>query len=234
MVKKNSENWELLLDYAKTLVGDPVILDYGCGAGAMVKTFINNGFDAYGCDVVLRSDNEMVKEMNGQFQIPYEDEKFDLIVSNQVIEHVHNLKIMIAEFSRVLKPNGTAIILCPTLDTVIEWHLMVPFVHWLNNYHFAQKCLLRLYALVGLGRGHTADKGLWVSNKFNFLQNFTRYRSRASLKKQFKSNNFEVQAIENEFYNKKYSISMIAKLIFNRFTFPYIIGSVFLLNKRRK
>jgi len=234
MIKKNSENWELLLDHAKTFAGNSVILDYGCGAGAMVETFINNGFEAYGCDVVLRSENKLVKQMNAQFQIPYENEKFDLIVSNQVIEHVHDLEIMIAEFSRVLKPNGSVIILCPTLDTVIEWHLMVPFVHWLNNYHFAQKCLLKLYALVGLGHGHIADKDHWVSDKFNFLQNFTCYRSRASLTKQFKSHNFAVQTIENEFYKKKYSISMFAKFIFNRFTFSYIIGSVFLLDKRRK
>ena len=80
MIKKNLENWQLLLNHAESLGGQPVILDYGCGAGAMVETFIDNGFDAYGCDVVLRSDNDMVKQMNDQFHIPYEDVKFDFQV----------------------------------------------------------------------------------------------------------------------------------------------------------
>lgn len=233
MIKKNLENWQLLLNHAESLGGQPVILDYGCGAGAMVETFIDNGFDAYGCDVVLRSDNDMVKQMNDQFHIPYEDEKFDLIVSNQVVEHVHDLRTMISEFNRVLKPNGQAILLCPTLETVIEWHLMVPFVHWFNNYQFTQKCLLRLFATVGLGRRHADDKDDWVANKFKFLQNFTRYRSRAEIIKNFNLENFSVQTIEREFYYKKYSISVVAKLVLNRITLPYVVGSVFLIDKKR-
>ena len=90
-----------MLDHAKKLQSKPVILDCWCGAGGMVQTLINNNFNAYGCDVVLRSDNKMVKEMNDQCQIPYEDKMFDLILSNQVIEHVHDLEIMLEEFSRV-------------------------------------------------------------------------------------------------------------------------------------
>ena len=233
MVKKRFENCHLLLDHAKCLAGQPVILDYGCGAGAMVETFIDNGFETYGCDVVLRSDSDMVLQMNDQFQIPYQDEKFDLIISNQVVEHVHDLGTMISEFDRVLKPNGHAIILCPTLETVIEWHLMVPFVHWFNNYHFIQKCLLRLFATLRLGRGHSGNKDGWVTDRFNFLQNFTRYRSRAEIIKRFNLKNLSVQTITHEFYYKKYDISVIAKLILNQITLPYIVGSVFRIDKKR-
>jgi ubiquinone/menaquinone biosynthesis C-methylase UbiE len=110
----------------------------------------------------------MVKHINDQFHIPYEDEKFDLIVSNQVVEHVHDLRTMISEFNRVLKPNGQAMLLCPTLETVIEWHLMVPFVHWFNNYQFTQKLLLRLFDTVALGAGVLTTKmtGLLISSNF--------------------------------------------------------------------
>ncbi|MDB2595205.1 class I SAM-dependent methyltransferase [Pseudomonadales bacterium] len=233
MVKKKFENWQLLLDHVKSLAGQPVILDYGCGAGAMVERFRDNGFETYGCDVVLRSDSDLVLKMNDQFHIPYQDEKFDLIISNQVVEHVHDLRTMISEFNRVLKPNGQAIILCPTLETVFEWHLMVPFVHWFNNYHFIQKCLLRLFATLGLGRGHSGDKDGWVTDRFNFLQNFTRYRSRASIIKSFNLENLSVQTISHEFYYKKYNISVAAKLILNRITLPYLVGSVFRIDKKR-
>jgi hypothetical protein len=86
---------------------------------------------------------------------------------------------------------------------------------------------------VGLGRGHSDDKDDWVANKFKFLQNFTRYRSRAEIIKNFNLENFSVQTIEREFYYKKYSISVVAKLVLNRITWPYVVGSVFLIDKKR-
>lgn len=40
--------------------------------------------------------------------IPFPDESFDLIASSAVLEHVRNLKVMVDETSRVLRPGGRA------------------------------------------------------------------------------------------------------------------------------
>jgi SAM-dependent methyltransferase len=42
--------------------------------------------------------------------LPYDDNSFDLIISNQVIEHVPNLDLYLSEIYRVLANRGTAII----------------------------------------------------------------------------------------------------------------------------
>ena len=43
-------------------------------------------------------------------QIPHADDSFDLVVSNQVFEHVEDLPSVLAEIGRVLKPTGSIIV----------------------------------------------------------------------------------------------------------------------------
>ena len=46
-------------------------------------------------------------------EIPYPDQFFDLIVSFETIEHHNQHEEMMAEFKRVLRPNGQIIISSP-------------------------------------------------------------------------------------------------------------------------
>ena len=52
-------------------------------------------------------------------RLPYEDAFFDIVLSNQVIEHTKELFWIFSEISRVLKPGGLCIIGCPNLGS---WH----------------------------------------------------------------------------------------------------------------
>ncbi|MNI39447.1 hypothetical protein D3C73_936290 [compost metagenome] len=49
-------------------------------------------------------------------QIPYEDNKFDIIICNHVIEHIPNERQALNEMWRVLKPTGAAFINAPVFD----------------------------------------------------------------------------------------------------------------------
>ena len=117
------------------------ILDFGCGAGALVYRFRDLGFDAYGFDihecVKLRSPEDRkyfgfapqdaVKSGNMRVRAehvrtPFPDDFFDLIVSTSVLEHVLDHAPLMAETARVLKPQGIAVHVYPGRATFIEPH----------------------------------------------------------------------------------------------------------------
>src|ERR1035437_3606330 len=70
------------------------ILDAGCSRGDMIHYLINQGYDAYGCDLIKDSAWK-VKNSNrfreaDIFKLPYKDNSFDTIISFEVFEHLEN------------------------------------------------------------------------------------------------------------------------------------------------
>src|SRR5262249_30626648 len=57
-------------------------------------------------------------DLNGRW--PYETDKFDVVFSSQVIEHVHNTRLFVEEAYRVLKPGGTAIVASENLCSLLN------------------------------------------------------------------------------------------------------------------
>lgn len=66
--------------------------------------------------------------MPSEYELPFKENYFDLIVSGQVIEHVRNPFKLVAEMKRVLKPNGYIILIAPSEgprhDTIDCWRVM--------------------------------------------------------------------------------------------------------------
>lgn len=75
----------------------PKILDIGCG------THKTPG--AIGLDVNPRTDADIIHDLN-VFPYPFPDDEFDLIVGNQVIEHVEDVLAVMAELYRIAKPGA--------------------------------------------------------------------------------------------------------------------------------
>ena len=95
------------------------ILDLGCGTGAASWFIAREGFSVYGIDgsktaidiVKERFDNEnLIGEFKvGDFiKIEYPSNFFDCVVDISSLQHnnIGNLKIILSEIHRVLKPNG--------------------------------------------------------------------------------------------------------------------------------
>lgn len=97
------------------------VLDAGCGCG--FDTFIAASMvgitgRAVGIDItaemleVARSASETFKSGDVQFwegsieQLPFEDESFDLVISNGVLNLVPDKQAAFSEIARVLRPNG--------------------------------------------------------------------------------------------------------------------------------
>ena len=59
---------------------------------------------------------------------PYADATFDIIISNQVLEHVTDQAAFLIQHSRTLKPGGVGLHLSPLKEVIMEWHVGVPLV----------------------------------------------------------------------------------------------------------
>jgi len=70
--------------------------------------------------------------------LPYPANTFDMTLSHEVLEHVQDDRIALAEMVRTLKPGGRAIIFCPNRWYPVETHGH----YWRGHYHFGNTPLL--------------------------------------------------------------------------------------------
>lgn len=92
-----------------------VLLDFGCGTKPYKHLFVN-ATEYVGVDYKIEGREEYQKEVDVFYdgkKIPFQDNNFDSILCTEVLEHVFNIDELLAEFNRVLKPRGKAIITTP-------------------------------------------------------------------------------------------------------------------------
>jgi SAM-dependent methyltransferase len=114
------------------------VLDYGAGSGFVKEmNFKDLGAKIAGIDMdssVLT--NPFLDEAfitNGSV-LPFEEDSFDLVISDNVLEHLENPRTVFSEISRVLKSNGKLIIKTPN-----KWHYMSLIAsytpHWFHVFY---------------------------------------------------------------------------------------------------
>jgi 2-polyprenyl-3-methyl-5-hydroxy-6-metoxy-1,4-benzoquinol methylase len=98
------------------------VLDLGCGNGVLTKKIADNGFKVIGVDPSesgVAAANKMYPEMDFRLCGAYDDPekiglgRFDLIVAEEVIEHLYYPDELMKFSRRVLNPNGCLIITTP-------------------------------------------------------------------------------------------------------------------------
>jgi 2-polyprenyl-3-methyl-5-hydroxy-6-metoxy-1,4-benzoquinol methylase len=99
------------------------LLDLGCGQGLFTNAFKKEFkyYDVYGLDhsitaIEYASSNfgEIDFVVADAYYPPFEDEYFDIIVCNNIWEHVPDPLNLLKSISRILKPNGQLIISTPS------------------------------------------------------------------------------------------------------------------------
>lgn len=182
-----------LLDYARRFAPGR-ILDFGCGAGRLVRAGLDAGLNIAGVDVYYggsktRREAEAagllgtaIREMQGG-RLPFPDACFRLVMNNQVMEHVDDLDGALAEIHRVLEPGGTAISLFPSRDVWREGHIGIPFAHRFRKGSRAR--FLYTWALRSMGLGTWKEQAptcrQWAIDKLAWIDAYTLYRPRREI-----------------------------------------------------
>jgi SAM-dependent methyltransferase len=161
------------------------VLDFGCGTGASVRAYLEAGFDAWGCDVVAADDDlggRLRVIRTAPYRLPFRDQEFDLVYSEQVFEHVMNPDDALRELARVLRPHGVGLHLFPSRYRPVECHVLVPFAG-----AFRPRWWLGLWARLGLRNRFQQglDAHETVQRNERFLRDETNYLGRNELELTF-------------------------------------------------
>ena len=91
-------------------------LDVGCGLKPFASSFSHAHYTGIDIEVSGRSgDMKMPDKVFDGIKIPYEDNTFDGLLCTQVLEHVENLDLLLAECNRVIKVGGSFVVSVPFL-----------------------------------------------------------------------------------------------------------------------
>jgi SAM-dependent methyltransferase len=125
--------------FADCAAADGCVLDYGCGEGQTIALARSRGLDIWGADTfdgfwagwtesLLPSSRDRVRRIeNGRADYP--DNHFDLVISNQVLEHVSDPEAVISDMHRMVKPGGSLIAAFPMVETWYEGHVGLYWAH---------------------------------------------------------------------------------------------------------
>jgi SAM-dependent methyltransferase len=143
LVSFNSSRWRLLAEntaFAASVAPGSLVLDAGAGSGQYGALFGHARYES--------ADFEQVAKIYGSTtyvcdlrQIPVEDARFDVVLFNQVMEHVPDPLAVLAELDRVMKPGGRMIYSAPLFYEEHE----TPY----DFYRYTQYAVRHLFASAG-------------------------------------------------------------------------------------
>jgi SAM-dependent methyltransferase len=200
-------NYRFVIDFCKRHPG--TILDYGCGAGEIVRAGLAEKLNIVGCETFYEGGHgsrpatadllgSHIFEMKDG-RIPFPDSSFDCIVNNMVFEHVEDIDLALSEIRRVLKPEGVLLSLFPSREVLREGHCGVPLAHKFSHSRFGYYWLL-LFRCLGRGyftEGKTRRK--WASDFQHWLNSYCFYRPEQQIMEAFSRHGLKPEGIEKEY-----------------------------------
>jgi SAM-dependent methyltransferase len=127
-------NLQKRLDWISAVAGPlrgKSAIDCGCGAGEYVRALANLGADAWGIEYSAEKIGKAVRlgglpegrvAVGDIEAIEFADDRFDVALVNEVLEHVPRDDRGIREVHRILKPGGVALIFSPNRLYPFETH----------------------------------------------------------------------------------------------------------------
>ncbi|MES2213789.1 MAG: class I SAM-dependent methyltransferase [Patescibacteria group bacterium] len=116
------------------------VLDVGCGDGRSLLQLEALGYEAHGIEA-----DENIRRIKDELRLdiyigtiedyPSLPEKFDIIIANQLIEHIINLESFMNSAYKLLKPGGTIIMSTPNAGSIQRFMFGRAWVNWHIPYH---------------------------------------------------------------------------------------------------
>ena len=111
------------------------VLDLGCGNGISARLLNQAGFDVVGTDIspLFLQDARAWENPKLRYRVcdvmelPFESESFNVICSNELIEHLPDVETALTEMVRVVCKGGRIVLSGPNLCSPL-----IPFLDWLN------------------------------------------------------------------------------------------------------
>ena len=144
------------------------LLDLGCDNGEFTieASKIIGTNRIYGTDLIkerLKKTKEKgiyIIKADLNKKLPFNSDTFDVIISNQVIEHLINIDLFIEEIYRIIKPGGYAII---STENLASWHNI--FALLLGQQAFSQTISSKSHIGCSLSPHFHEKTGEWADNK---------------------------------------------------------------------
>jgi SAM-dependent methyltransferase len=132
---------------------NPAVLDIGCGSGTLLGLLKERGFRPTGVDFspeaarIARQENGVRVVVGSLDQAGFPNDSFDIVTLFHVMEHVTDPRNLLAEASRILKPDGALIVQVPNIDS---WQFRAFGPRWYgldiprHVIDYSQQAMLRL------------------------------------------------------------------------------------------
>jgi SAM-dependent methyltransferase len=221
------------------------ILDIGCGTGNFLN-FLKKNFDShlyYGIEPITKyysilKKDKFIKSKNVDLEKFKSNIKFDLIIIDQTLEHIHNVLLAKRQIEKHLKINGFLVIGVPVSDRYLKYNFS-PF-YWFGMrehiHHFNKLSIKRLFSNFDLIDFVQTDYFLYensakMPNTYFILQNNKNFNnntknSAKEINKIFKSIKLYIQKSDQDL--KKYIKNFSSKINKNYKIFIYGLGREFL------
>lgn len=121
-------NYEAVLSLLRRIPHATSLLDVGCGDGNKTRHYASElavckgrvyGIEQQCHYIELAKNHLHVAQVDLEHdRFPFKDEEFDVIICNQVLEHLKNIFLPLQEMARILKPGGYLIIGIPNLAAI--------------------------------------------------------------------------------------------------------------------
>jgi SAM-dependent methyltransferase len=214
-------------------IGSIRILDYGCGGGQLLSYLRVLGYENLtGIDVnaekikaIRNLYSNIGFEQNTFFiydgaSLPFDSSSFDIIISQQVIEHVHNVELYFSEGRRVLSLGGKILLDFPHRLIPYDTHTKMWFVHYLplkmRGYFYDKYCTnsAEVYANFLYLKTVWFYKGL-LDNMFSSIIDMTESRLSEFTYKKHYEGNLKLRCILDKFMNAPLVGKYIRKFLSN-------------------
>ena len=222
----------MLDELGYNLKSQDIILDLGCGSrGELVNEYRKSGYQAFGCsfnlaehpDVFLMRKNRILRLIpRNPYILPFDDNMFYVVFSDQVFEHVKDYSAALAEINRVLKTGGISLHIFPSRYRPIEAHTDVPFGSIIQKYWW-----YIMWAYLGvnkkkMGLQHPRDLAIYNCNA---VRDRTNYLTKLEIREQFGKYFNKVQFCEDLFLKHNHHFQFACSLIHRTPFLPFLFST---------